>query len=263
MRTLFLSLFLAALALLIIAFFVKKSKPEQDAQSYARQNPQCNEIKIHSEKNDLAECFLNFESALDFPVNPQDVDTLYISMVKFISERFPSEFPLRVKYIFSFPNRAVEFAGISGKSINIAKNKNSEWRDKNSGCKFPGICPVMPLKGSAIPQKFAKEDYKAERIFRNKFSSIGEAPVNSILPGKILKIEEDSLLSITIYHGENIYTTTSGLSSLSEYAQAGGIVTPDIAIGFLPPKDTAFIFVEIRRNGKYELWDRFYAESRE
>ncbi|MDR3000078.1 MAG: hypothetical protein LBU89_02340 [Fibromonadaceae bacterium] len=259
MRTLLLSLFLAALALLIIILFMKKSK-EQDAQGYARQNPQCSEIKVHSEKNDLVECFLNFETA-SFPANPQDVDTLYISMVKLISERFPNEFPLRVRYIFSFPNKVVEFVGISGKSINIFRDKSSEWRDKNSGCKFPGICPIMPLKGSSIPQKFLREDNNVEQIFRNKFTSIGEAPVNSILPGKILKISEDS--HITIYHGENIYTTTSGLSSLSDYVHEGAIVTPDIAIGFLPPKDTAFVFVEIRRNGKHELWDKFYWENRE
>lgn len=238
--------------------FMKKSKPEQDAQSYTERHPECNEIKIHSKKNDMVECFQNFESVLDI----QGKDTVYLPMARFIGERFPEEFPLRVRYIFSFPGKITDSIGISGKNINISKNGSSVWRDESTGCKFPGLCPVMPLKGSAIPQKFAKEDRNAERIFRNKFSAIGEAPVNAILPGRILNIELEDGFSVTIYHGENIYSKTRGLSSISDNASIGGLVSTDQPIGFLPPKDTAFIFVEITRNGKYEQWENFYGESR-
>jgi len=262
LRTLFLALFLAVFALFAVIFFAEESKPVQDAQSYAEQNPNCNEIKIHSNKNDMVECFLDFKSNSGIP-NPQGTDTLYIPMVKFIGERFPSELPLRVRHIYSFPGKTADSIGISGTSISIARDKNSGWRDKKSGCKFPGPCPVMPLKGSAIPHKFAKDDNNPEQIFRNKFSAIGEAPVNAILPGKILKIEHDSLFSVAIYHGENIYSKTSGLDSLSDYAYAGNIVSTDLALGFLPPLDTAFIFVEITHNGKYETWEKLYFESRE
>jgi len=263
LRTLFLTLFLAGLALFIVVLFMKKAKPEQDAQSYTEQNPNCSEIKIHSKKNDLVECFLNFESALDLPASIKGEDSLYIPMAKFIGERFPEEFPLRVRHIFSFPGKTIDSVGISGKNISIAKGKNSVWRNEKNGCKFPGNCLVMPLKGSVIPQKFAKYDNNAERDSRNRFRAIGEAPVNAILPGKILKVERDSLFSVTIYHGENIYSKTSGLSTLSDHAKTGNIVSPDIALGFLPPQDTAFIFVEITRNGKHERWEKFYSEVRD
>jgi len=254
-------LFLAGLALFIVVLFMKKSKPEQDAQSYTEQNPNCSEIKIHSKKNDLVECFLNFESASDFPADLKGEDSIYIPMAKFIGERFPEEFPLRVRHVFSFPGKTIDSVGISGKNISIAKGKNSVWRNEKNGCKFPGHCLAMPLKGSVTPQKFTNNN--AERDFRNKFYSIGEAPVNAILPGKILKVEQDSLFSVTIYHGENIYSKTSGLNTLSDHAKTGNIVSPDIVLGFLPPQDTAFISVEIIRNGKYELWDKLYPEGRD
>lgn len=258
LRALLLTLFLVGSAIFAVVIFIKKSKPELDAQSFAEQHPQCNEIKIHSKKEALMECFFNFESVKDL----QGVDTLYMPMTKFIGDRFPGEFPLRVKHIFSWPNEVTQSIRISGKSISVIRDENAVWRNEHTGCKFPGLCPVMPLKGSAIPQQFAKEDFQAERIFRNKFSAIGEAPVNAILPGKILNIEQTPLFSVTIYHGENIHSKTSGLSILSDDIRTGNTVSQGQPIGFLPPMDTAFIFVEITRNGKYELWEKFYGESR-
>ncbi|MCL1967909.1 MAG: hypothetical protein FWF67_08485 [Fibromonadales bacterium] len=262
-RALLIILFLAILILFLVVFFVKKSKAIQDAQSYTILNPTCREFKLHSKKNNFVECFLNLESVSDLPANSQDDDTLYIPMAKFIGERFPGEFPLRIRHVFSLPDKLTDSIGISGTEINLVKSKNSAWRNKKNGCRFPGPCPVMPLKGSTIPQTYAKEDKKAERIFRNKFSSIGEAPVNAILPGKILKVERDSLFSVTVYHSENIYSKTSGLYRLNANTQIGNEVSQDSVLGFLPPKDTAFIFVEITRNGKYELWENFFKESRE
>jgi len=251
LRVLFAVLLLAALALIIVVIFMNKSKSIRDAQSYAEQHPNCNEIKIHSKKTDLIECFLNFESINEIPSEPLGVDTLYIPMARLIGEKFPQEFPLRIKHIFSFPDRTEDSIWISGNSITITKNKNSAWRNKKNGCRFPAPCPIMPLKGSATSQNF-----------KNKFSAIGKTPVNAILPGKILDVEQDSLFTITIYHGENIYSKTSGLYSINSYVQTGSIVSTDIVLGFLPPKDTAFILVEITRNGKYETWEKFYAESR-
>jgi hypothetical protein len=262
-RALLVTLFLSSLAIFWVIFFVKKSNSIQDTQSYIKLNPTCREFKIHSKKNDLVECFLNLESASDIPANSQDDDTLYIPMAKFIGERFPNEFPLRIRHIFSIPDKIIDSIGISGANIHLVKSKNSSWINKMNGCKFPSPCPVMPLQGSAISQKYTKEDKNTERIFRNKFSAIGEAPVNAILPGKILKIERDSLFSVTIYHSENIYSKTSGLYSLSANTQIGNEVSQASTLGVLPPKDTAFIFVEITRNGKYELWENFFKESRE
>jgi len=262
-RALLITLFLGALALFSVVFFVKKSNSIQDARSYTKVNPTCREFKMHSKKNDMVECFLNLETISDLPANSQGEDTLYLPMVRFIGERFPNEFPLRVRHIFSLPDKIIDSMGISGTNIDLAKSKNSTWKNKMNGCKFPGPCPVMPLKGSAIPQKYAKEEKNAERIFRNKFSAIGEAPVNAILPGRILKIEQDSLFSVTVYHSENIYSKTSGLYSLSANLQIGNEISQDSVLGFLPLKDTAFVFVEITRNGKYELWENFFRESRE
>jgi len=262
-RALLITVFLGILALFLVILFMKKSKSSQDAQIYTKLNPTCREVKIHSKKNNFVECFLNLETISDLPAYSQDDDTLYIPMAKFIGERFPDEFPLRVRHIFSLHEKLTDSIGISGTEINLVKSKNSTWKNKTNGCRFPGPCPVMPLKGSAIPQIYAKEDKKTERIFRNKFSSIGEAPVNAILPGKILKVERDSLFSVTIYHSENIYSKTSGLYSLNANTQIGNEVSQDFEIGFLPPKDTASIFVEITRNGKYESWENFFRESRE
>ncbi len=261
LRVLFAVLFLVAFALIIVIIFMNKSKPIRDAQSYAEQHPNCNEIKIHSKKNDLIECFSNYESIDDIPSEPLNTDTIYIPMLKLIGERFPQEFPLRVKHIFSFPEGTEDSIWISGNSITITKNINSVWRNEKNGCRFPAHCPVMPLKGSVISKKGAL-NYDEYQIFKNKFGAIGKSPVNAILPGKILDVEQDSLFSITIYHGENIYTKTSGLYSIDSNTQIDNIVSTDIALGFLPPKDTAFIFVEITRNGKCETWENFYAESR-
>jgi len=262
LRVLFAVLLLAALALFIVVVFMNKSKPIRDAQSYAEQHPNCNEIKIHSKKNDLIECFLNFESIDEIPLGQLGADTLYIPMARLIGERFPQEFPLRIKHIFSFPEGTEDSIWISGNNITITKNKNSVWRNKKNGCRFLAPCPIMPLKDLVISQKETKEDYSSEQIFKKKFGAIGKTPVNAILPGKILDVEQDSLFTITIYHGENIYSKTSGLYNINSYVQTGSTVSTDSVLGFLPPKDTAFIFVEITRNGKYETWEKFYAESR-
>jgi len=237
LRALLLTLFLIILAVFIVVLFVKKSEPEQDAQSYATEHANCNDIKKHSNKNELLECFFNFESLSDFPEELQGEDTLYIPMAKLIGERFPNEFPLRIKHIFSWPNQIQEseFIGISGSTMNIVKEKSTAWRDQKTGCKFPGPCPVAPLRD--------------------------DDSVNAILPGKILKIEKDSLYSITIYHGENIYTK-SNLETLSDYAQIGKTITPDSALGFLPKQDIPLNFVEITRNGKHIELNKFIEESR-
>jgi hypothetical protein len=242
LKVLLLSLLLAIIALSAAIFFAKSSKLDQDAQSYAMENPNCREIKMHSNKNDMVECFINFESAKDFPEDPRDADTLYIPMLKLIGEKLPGEFPLRVKHIFSLPSRISDSIIVSGSTINIIKEKNSIWRDTETGCKFPGPCPMMPLKG-VMPLKVGVQ-------------------VNAILPGKILKIENDSPYTVTIYHGENIYTKTSGLKKLSHYAKPGKEISSDSAIGFLPTQDSALTFLEITRNGKQETWESFFKESR-
>jgi len=232
LRVLFAVLFLAALSISIVVAFMNKAKPITDAQSYAEEHPNCNEIKIHSKKNDLIECFSNYESVNDIPTELLGTDSLYIPMARLIGERFPEEFPLRIKHIFSFPSGTEDSIWISGNSITIEKTKNSVWRNNKTGCRFPGHCPVMPLHGNNV---------------------------NAILPGKILKIEqEESLFSITIYHGENIYSKTSGLRSINSHVQIGGIISTDSILGV----STTKTFVEITRNGKYETWEKLYEESR-
>ncbi len=83
MRTLFLILLLISLALLAVTLFAKKSTPIQDAKNYTELNPNCREIKIHSQKNDIVECFLNFE-----------LDSEHSTpIIKLLAERHPEEFP--------------------------------------------------------------------------------------------------------------------------------------------------------------------------
>jgi len=228
-KALLLTLFLFFSALLAVIAIVKKSKDAQDAEVYTKQNPNCSAIKIHSGKNSLLECYLYFESAEDFPKELHGADTLYIPMAKFIGEREPKEFPLRIGHIFSIPNEETDSIWIYGSSISVARGKAPPWHNLKTGCKFPGPCPAQPLR-----------------------KDIANA-VSAILPGKIIKIDKEDFYSITIYHGENIYSKISGISILSEYAELGKNVLPDSVLGFLPPKDSKYQ-LEITRNGKRERW---------
>ncbi|MDR2581442.1 MAG: hypothetical protein LBC85_10690 [Fibromonadaceae bacterium] len=226
-KTLLLAWLLAIFALSIVVFTVKKSKPIQDAEFYAKQNPHCNTVKVHSNKNSLVECFWNFES---FEELLGIEDSLYASMAKFIGERFPNEFPLRIHHIFSIPGMETDSVGIYGNSIIIAKSKNLPWHNKNNGCKFPGPCPVPPLR----------------TIVAGKDSIYA---INAILPGRVIKIEQNELYSITIYHGENIYSKTSGILELNDYVQLGKNIVPDSILGILPPKKNKY-WLEVTQNGK-------------
>jgi hypothetical protein len=236
-KALLLTLLLFFFALIIVSALVKKSKQAQDAEVYAKQNPNCSVIKIHSGKNSLLECYLYFESASDFPKKLQEGDTLYIPMAKFIGERYPEEFPLRIKHIFSIPSEETDSIWIHGSSMSVARGKTPPWRNLSTGCKFPGPCPAAPTQIAAR----GKDALNA---------------VNAILPGRVIKIEQDEFYSITIYHGENIYSKTDGILTLSDYAELGKNVSPDSALGFLPKKDSKFS-LEITRNGKREKWERF------
>jgi hypothetical protein len=229
----FLSLLLAVLASFIVAVFVKKTKHSLDAQNYAKLNSNCEPIKIHSGKNDIVKCFLDFSSISEIPAKHQAADNFYAQMARLVGEKFPNEFPLRVNYRIFLPEETLDSNSveIAGKYIHIARGQNSVWRDIKNGCKFPGPCPVMPHKGSTV---------------------------NAILPGKILKIEQNPLFSVTIYHGENIYSKTSNLQILHDYVQVGSTVSPDSALGQL--KNNASVFVEITRNGKNETLEKFFKE---
>jgi len=233
-KALLLTLFLFLSALLAVIAIVKKSKDAQDAEVYTKQNPNCSSIKVHSGKNSLLECYLYFESVEDFPKELHGADTLYIPMAKFIGEREPKEFPLRIGHIFSIPNDETDSIWIYGSSISVARGKAPPWHNLKTGCKFPGPCPVLPLR------KIARDSDTVNAV-------------NAILPGKIIKIDKDDFYSITIYHGENIYSKISGISVLSEYAESGKNVLPDSALGFLPPKNSKYQ-LEITRNGKRERW---------
>jgi hypothetical protein len=235
-----LALFLVFLALLIVAFFAKKSRPVPDADIYAKQNPNCTTKKVHSNKNSMVECFLNFETFENFPENPEGADSIYISMAKFIGERFPDQFPIRVRHVFSIPDEITDSIGIYGNSISIVKGKDSPWYNSSSGCKFPGPCPVMPLRQA------------------HKNTSI--SAVNAVLPGRVIKIEQDSAFCITLYHGENIYSKMSGLAGLSGHVEVGKDISPDSALGLVLQKSD--LSLEITLNGKSVRWDKFYGATR-
>jgi hypothetical protein len=235
-----LALFLVFFALLIVAFFAKKSRPVPDAEIYAKQNPNCTSKKVHSNKNSLVECFLNFETLNDFPETLSGADSLYIPMAKFIAERFPNQFPIRVRHIFSIPDEVTDSIGIYGSSLSIVKGRDSPWYNSNNGCKFPGPCPVMPLRQAS------KEN--------------AVSIVNAVLPGKVVKIEQDSAFCVTLYHGENIYSKMSGLAGLNGYVEVGKDISPDSTLGLVLQKSD--LLLEITRNGKVQRWDKFYSTAR-
>jgi hypothetical protein len=77
--------------------------------------------------------------------------------------------------------------------------------------------------------------------------------INAILPGKVIKVEHGKFFSVTIYHGDNLYSKTSGIAKLSDYVQPGRSIIPDSILGTLPPQSTnrsPTWRLEVTRNGK-------------
>ena len=137
------------------------------------------------------------------------------------------------------------------------------WLDAYTGCAYPGPCPHDPLEGGAVPIPddfdFAGREYL---LTRDLFRGIGESPVFPVLSGRVTSISKDSSgFSVELYHGDNLYSRSSGLSGLYAYTQPGARLAPDMPVGRLSAQDTASFYLEILRNGKFLRWQDFWQET--
>lgn len=142
----------------------------------------------------------------------------------------------------------------------INQDSSMVWINKNTGCRYPGVCPRRPLEWSALP---ISEDFDFEGqeslLAMDVFRGIGEAPVHPVLCGKILATGRDSLgYYVDIDHGYNVMSRTSGLGSLNEELAMGSEVLFETRLGSLPPKDSATFFLTIRQNGLFVRWSDFF-----
>lgn len=140
--------------------------------------------------------------------------------------------------------------------------KHAQWA-KDDGCRFPGVCPHMPLEWSALPitEGFDFEGQES-LIAADVFRGIGEAPVYAILPGKVQDLGKDSLgYFVDIDHGNNITSRTSGLGLRNESLSQGDSIRIDVPIGRLAPLDSAVFYLSVRESGRFVRWKDFYQEA--
>lgn len=137
------------------------------------------------------------------------------------------------------------------------------WVSKSTGCKFPGVCPRLPLEWSAlaIDEGFDFEGQES-LLAMDVFSGIGEAPIYPVLSGRVLESGRDSLgYFVEIDHGYNVSSKTSGMGSLNDSLSVGDTVDVMSMLGRLSPKDSATFFLSVRLNGQFVRWNEFYAST--
>lgn len=137
------------------------------------------------------------------------------------------------------------------------------WISKNSGCRFPGVCPGLPLDWSALP---ISEDFDFEGqeslLAMDVFQGIGEAPIYPVLAGKVLDTGKDSVgYFIELDHGNNVTSRSSGMGSLGKTFAKGDTVGVETVLGRFPPKDSAVFFLTVRQNGQFIRWVDFYESA--
>lgn len=135
------------------------------------------------------------------------------------------------------------------------------WISKNTGCKFPGVCPQLPLEWSALPISEGFDFEGQESLLAmDVFYGIGEAPIYPVLPGRILEIGRDTLgFFVEVDHGYNVASKTSGMGTVSDSLSVGDSVGIGSVLGRLLPKDSAMFFLTVRQNGQFVRWTDFYA----
>jgi len=142
---------------------------------------------------------------------------------------------------------------------------NYRYFDSQTQCVWLEDCPVDPLQGGAVPIG-ADFDFAGRKhlLTHDLFLGIGEAPVVSVLSGRVRKITLDSgkSLSIEVAHGNNQLSRMSGLASLAEGIHVGSVVEQGQALGRLSARDTAQVIFQFVRNGNFVRWDDFQRESR-
>lgn len=141
------------------------------------------------------------------------------------------------------------------------KDSSRVWVLKSTGCKFPGVCPNLPLEWSALPidENFDFEGQEA-LLAMDVFRGIGEAPVHPVLSGKVLELGHDSTgYFVEIDHGYNVTSKTSGMGRLNEGVAVGDTVNTETILGRLAPHDSTVFFLSVRLNGQFIRWNDFYA----
>lgn len=144
-------------------------------------------------------------------------------------------------------------------------NKDSSyvWVSKNTGCRFPGVCPQQPLQWSAM-EITGDFDFEGQEslLAMDIFRGVGEAPILPVLPGKIMDVGKDSLgYFVEIDHGYNVTSRTSGLGALNDTLSVGKVILADVPVGRLNPQDSSAFFLTVRQNGLFIRWDDFYAAA--
>lgn len=165
---------------------------------------------------------------------------------------------------FSNPKLVLHEDGEVYEYLNMmTKDSSYVWMSKKTGCRFPGICPQLPMEWSAlsITDGFDFEGQES-LISMDVFRGIGEAPIQPILPGIVLATGKDeSGYFVEIDHGFNVTSKTSGMGSLKENLAVGDSIKADAMIGRLSPQDSSSFFLAVRQNGLFVRWDDFYAAA--
>lgn len=137
------------------------------------------------------------------------------------------------------------------------------WIDARTGCRYPGFCPQQPLAWSILP---ITEDFdffgQDELLAMDELRGVGEAPIYPILSGRVLKSGKDSLgYFVEIDHGNNIYSKMSGMFRYerdSLVLDSMKFIDEKTMLGRLAPRDSASVYLTIRRNGSFVRWNDFY-----
>ncbi|PWJ61606.1 MULTISPECIES: M23 family metallopeptidase [unclassified Fibrobacter] len=144
----------------------------------------------------------------------------------------------------------------------MKKDSSYVWV-KDNGCRFPGVCPHMPLEWSAlsITEGFDFEGQES-LIAMDVFRGIGEAPIHAVLPGRVLDLGKDTLgYFVEIDHGNNISSRTSGMGLRADSLKVGDSVKVDVPVGRIAPMDSSEFYLSVRENGRFVRWKDFYAEA--
>ncbi|MCF0221216.1 MAG: M23 family metallopeptidase [Fibrobacter sp.] len=145
----------------------------------------------------------------------------------------------------------------------MGRDSSYVWISKDTGCRFPGICPLLPMESSALPISDGFDFEGQESLLAmDVFSGIGEAPIQSVLPGIVLATGKDSLgYFVEIDHGFNVTSRTSGIGFMKEQLAAGDSIKAGSDIGRLSPQDSSAFYLTVRQNGLFVRWSDFYAAA--
>lgn len=134
------------------------------------------------------------------------------------------------------------------------------WINETNGCRFPGLCPQLPLGLKLLPITVNFDFAGQESLLaKDVLIGVGDAPVFPVLPGIVLDAGRDSLgYYVELNHGDNVTTRMSGLGHWDTYLKVGDSVSVNVPVGYLETKDSALVFLTVRRNGLFVRWNEFY-----